>query len=483
MSPLPTSRPPQKSLALAIGVLAIGAAGVFAGGSPEPRQVLFIAGEPSHGSGVHEFPAGSRLLADALNRSGLPIAATVTVGWPDQETDFAEADAIVLYGDGIDDHVAAGQGRALQERLRAGKGLVVLHFALEPAERDEDLKEALRDAIGGWFEPGWSVNPTWMPESMVLSDHPVARGVRTPRLHDEWYYHLRFREGAAIHPVLSATPSPDTLGEDGPRSGNPAVRAALARREPQILAWTHEHRSGTRGFGFTGGHFHRNWYDDDFRTLVLNGIAWTAGAAIPDDGVHSASPSDPLYATVAEAIARGDADDVRRHLHTEPTRVHGAPGARLTPLHQAILRRKPEIVDLLLEHGADVLAADASDRTPLHMAVARGDARVVDTLLRRGADPARRDRQGWTPLHHAAAKGETEIARLLLAHGTDPNVLSALGGTPLHEAAAGGSVEVARLLLAAGTDPSVRSKTGVTALDVAREYERSDVIRLLETQK
>ncbi|MDG2304152.1 MAG: hypothetical protein P8R42_05760 [Candidatus Binatia bacterium] len=47
---------------------------------------------------------------------------------------------------------------------------------------------------------------------------------------------------------------------------------------------------GGRGVGFTGGHFHWNWGNDDFRTLVLNAIVWTAGAEVPADGVPSRAP-------------------------------------------------------------------------------------------------------------------------------------------------------------------------------------------------
>ncbi|MEI6196189.1 MAG: hypothetical protein WCS42_17855, partial [Verrucomicrobiota bacterium] len=44
---------------------------------------------------------------------------------------------------------------------------------------------------------------------------------------------------------------------------------------------------GGRGFGFTGGHFHRNWGNEDFRRVVLNGILWVAKVEVPPDGVKS----------------------------------------------------------------------------------------------------------------------------------------------------------------------------------------------------
>lgn len=228
------------------------------------------------------------------------------------------------------------------------------------------------------------------------------------------------------------------------------------------------------------------------RTVVWIVRVLAIGAATSVGGVHvfaapetaaSAESAAPVYATIDEAIARGDADDVMRHLKRDPAAVHGGPDAKLSPLHQAILRRKTKIVHLLLDHGADVQKPDTSGRTPLHLAVERNDSAVVKELLRRKADPTKRDRIGWTPLHHAAAKDRLEIAALLLDSGMDPNLLSGLGGTALHEAAAGGSVEMAELLLARGVDPSIRSRPGVTALDLAREYKHPELVALLEKRE
>ncbi len=461
-----------------LAFFAVALASAFA--TESPRRVLFIAGPKSHDRDIHEFPRGAELLAEALNRSGLPVAADVSLGWPASDAAVTDAGLVVIYSDGLEAHVAKGHSAVLRERLSAGKPLAVLHFALEPGD-DPALRQLLLDAIGGCFEAGWSVNPVWTLKASPSAAHPAARGVGELNLSDEIYFHLRFREGLrGIAPLLVALPPLDAVKEDGPRSGNAAVRAALARGEPQTIAWTCLDENGTRGFGFTGGHAHRFWYDDHVRRLVLNGLAWSAGLEIPPGGVPLVNPSAPLFGTIDEAIARGDIADVKRHLARGPGLARGATGAKLTPLHQAILRKKPEIAALLLDTGADVNAPDAANRTPLHMAVERADVAMVKMLLARHPDLTKRDRTGWTPLHHAAAKNQVEIARLLLDGGANPNFLSELGGTPLHEAAAGAGAELVRLLLDRGTDPSIRSKTGVTALDLARQYQNTAAIEVLE---
>jgi hypothetical protein len=53
------------------------------------------------------------------------------------------------------------------------------------------------------------------------------------------------------------------------------------------VAWAVERPDGGRGFGFTGGHFHVNWGDSYFRTLILNALVWTAKGEVPPEGVGS----------------------------------------------------------------------------------------------------------------------------------------------------------------------------------------------------
>jgi hypothetical protein len=100
---------------------------------------------------------------------------------------------------------------------------------------------------------------------------------------------MRFRDGlTGVTPILVSVPPPTTMSRaDGPHEGNPGVRAAVQRGEPQTVAWAVERADGGRGFGFTGGHYHRNWGDDNKRKLVLNAILWVAKVEVPPDGVQS----------------------------------------------------------------------------------------------------------------------------------------------------------------------------------------------------
>lgn len=448
----------------------------------EPARVLFVAGEASHGWNEHEFPAGCQALAAMLNASGLAIEAEVSLGWPSEPGALEGIDAIVLYCDGGAQHVLEGRVAESRQLFRDGVGFAFLHYAVEP--NSEELAAFMLEAIGGYFEVDWSVNPVWSlrdTPDVQLGMAEAAAGVSLLETKDEWYYHMRFREDGEFEPLLSALPPLETLGPDGPRSGNSAVRAALAAGDRQHLAWTRIDSGGRRGMGFTGGHFHTNWNDDAFRKLVLNGIAWTAGLNVPLEGVVSKSPDFVAYETIDEAIARGDLEDVGRHLLHSPELLSTPGRGGMTPLQQAILRKKTDIALELLRRGADPNYLSGSQQTGLHLAVVRNLPALCWALAAAGVDLGARDKQGWTALHLAAAKNQPEMVGALLDVGSDVRRLSAAGGTALHEAAASGGKEVVQLLLAAGADPQVISAHGVSALEIAREYKNQAALELLES--
>jgi ankyrin repeat protein len=90
------------------------------------------------------------------------------------------------------------------------------------------------------------------------------------------------------------------------------------------------------------------------------------------------------------------------------------------------------IIQLLLERGADLEAADQGGRTPLHLAVHRDKPSedVVRFLLACGADLKAVDQDGCTPLHLAASYG-CAVQEL---HGANLTAINKHNGAPLHMA-------------------------------------------------
>lgn len=253
------------------------------------KRIVFIAGPDSHGKGEHEHNGGSKLLAQKIKVS-FPQVQTVVCenGWPKDSSVFNQADAVIIFCDGGGDHMLMPYLERLDKILTKDVGVGMIHFTLEiPKELGQ--KYFLK-WIGGYFETDWSVNPVWTASFKSFPDHPVANGVKPFIIKDEWYYHMRFsKDMEGITPILKTLPPDLTLNrEEGTHSNNKYVRqAVLVDKKPQILAWTFERTDGGRGFGFTGGHIHANWKDDNFRKLVLNAVAWTAKISIPENGVNS----------------------------------------------------------------------------------------------------------------------------------------------------------------------------------------------------
>ena len=70
---------------------------------------------------------------------------------------------------------------------------------------------------------------------------------------------------------------------------------------------------------------------------------------------------------------------------------------------------RKDVVEYLLQCGANVLARDDGGLIPLHNACSFGHADVVVLLLQHGADANTRDNWNYTPLHEAAIKGKIDV--------------------------------------------------------------------------
>lgn len=265
-----------------------------------PKNLVIVAGKPSHPPRMHEFNAGSKLLAKCLENCPLVKTTVVTGGWPEDESVFDSADAIVFYMDGGGGHELVKQnGRRLklaEEWVKKGVGIGCMHYGVEVV-RDQAGAEFQR-WIGGYYENSFSCNPIWEPKFDNLPEHPITRGVKPFQVKDEWYFNMRFvadlpgnaaasPEGMKFQPILVAEPSHAVRNGPYvyPQGPYPHIQANKGRAE--AMMWAVERSNGGRGFGFTGGHFHDNWGNADFRKTILNGMVWLTKAEVPASGIES----------------------------------------------------------------------------------------------------------------------------------------------------------------------------------------------------
>ena len=138
-----------------------------------------------------------------------------------------------------------------------------------------------------------------------------------------------------------------------------------------------------------------------------------------------------------------------------------------TALHQAAAGGHPEVLKLLVDAGADVNMVTGMGSTALYLAAQNGHTVVINLLVNAGADVNMQSGEGGTALRVAAQKGHTEVVKLLVDAGADVNMQNGEGWTALHVAAQKGHTEVVKLLVDAGADVNMQDGEGRTALHEA----------------
>jgi type 1 glutamine amidotransferase len=232
-----------------------------------------------------------------------------TNGWPSSDTAFEGADAVLFYADGGGDHPAI-QGERIKfidALVKKGVGIGCAHYGVEVPKGEPG--DALHRWIGGYYENQYSVNPMWKPEFKAFPNHPITRGVKPFALLDEWYFNMRWRpDMKGLTHILVAKPSDKV--RDGPYvyPAGPYKHIQETKGREETMMWAYDRPDGGRGFGFTGGHKHVNWANDNFRKVVLNALLWIAKAEVPVSGVESKiAPEelpknlDPKKETLADA--------------------------------------------------------------------------------------------------------------------------------------------------------------------------------------
>ncbi|WP_147866533.1 ThuA domain-containing protein [Stieleria maiorica] len=298
-------------------VLLISSAISFVPAHAQSKKIVLVAGKPSHPPRMHEFNAGVQLLSKCLADVPDVDVEFVLNGWPEDEAVFAEADAVVFFMDGGGKHeIVKEDGRRLKQIdqwVKRGVGLGFMHYGVEVLA--DQAGNEMKRWIGGHYEHQFSCNPMWEPAFTSFPEHPVTRGVEPFEIKDEWYFNMRFMadiEGnqsaqqadVEFVPILVAVPSVDV--RDGPyvypKGPYDHIQANAGRAE--AMMWTVQRGDGGRGFGFTGGHFHDNWGNDNFRKVVLNALLWIAKADVPEGGVESSVTAEDLDANLDPKPAR-----------------------------------------------------------------------------------------------------------------------------------------------------------------------------------
>ena len=220
----------------------------------------------------------------------------------------------------------------------------------------------------------------------------------------------------------------------------------------------------------------RNWME------VLKALVERGANVNPRRGIDVHPPLD--YAIMNENIEM-----------VEYLLEHGADvnytKSKNSPLSYAVFKNRADIARLLLERGAklrwiyrhyyDYLMPSNLDNTPMVLFAAwKGNKEMVELLIEYGADVNEKSEEGlYTALGRAAEIGNIDVAELLIKKGADIEALDN-GNTPLLNAVFYNKIKMVEFLIAKGADVNAKNRNGNTALRYARKNKNKEMIKLLK---
>jgi type 1 glutamine amidotransferase len=242
-----------------------------------PKRILLLGQIPDgHPPESHEYMAGMKVLSRCLTKAA-PVEVTIVRAddpWPEGPDLLQRADGVVLFLSEGAKWMRHDPRRldALSKLAARRGGLVGLHWAIgtREAQNIDDCLKLLGGCHGG---PDRRYKVVEVEAQIPDPQHPITFGIAPFRVHDEFYYQLKFaRRETSIQPVLRV-----------PIEG-----------QAETVAWSWERPDGGRSFGFSGLHFHSNWRLAAYRRLITQGILWSLKLPIPKEGVAVDVTDDDL---------------------------------------------------------------------------------------------------------------------------------------------------------------------------------------------
>lgn len=206
-----------------------------------------------------------------------------------------------------------------------------------------------------------------------------------------------------------------------------------------------------------------------------------SASQMPDARPAAAQKSaTDTVATLHQAIRKNDVKNIIAILSRATADEINTVNHGMTSVMLASSIGNPEVVDLLLQSGADPNKRGSQQRTALQYAVEKNRLAVARLLVQHGADINGVDNGRLSPLVMAADRNYEELALFLIAAGADVNIQHVQGWTALIDATRNGNTRLVRQLLEAGADVHAKTSKGLTAADYAQQYDRQQIRNLLK---
>ncbi|KAF4031050.1 Fic/DOC family [Phytophthora infestans] len=206
------------------------------------------------------------------------------------------------------------------------------------------------------------------------------------------------------------------------------------------------------------------------------------------------------------AASEGNLEAMRRLREEHGADVNAADYDKRTPLHIAVSDEQLEMVDYLLQCGANAEVLDRWGRSPIDCAVETKNVAILRLLEResygRGGKislldnddklPSNDETEGMRRIQssvdvssffQAVQQGNTEKVKRAWLSGTEVNVTDELGRTSLHVAVENGQLGVIELLLSAGVNTNVVDSQGRSPISIALEKQQLAIAEMLRAHQ
>jgi type 1 glutamine amidotransferase len=228
----------------------------------QKAKILFIGADNRSGNS-HVWMHTCEVLAKAVRRTP-GIETMVSNGWPKDFKSLEGVRALVVYSPPAGDHLLQGAGRnQFHELMKQDVGFATIHYAssIGKGGYERNGPTWLRYTGGTWVVlPVVGLSGGKSQLMQMEPKHPICRGWKEFEIDDEYY----------LDPVID--------------KATPLLKVTERKGKDVVVGWVHVRPEGGRTFSTTLGHFYKNFQDERFRRMIVNGILWSARIDVPASG-------------------------------------------------------------------------------------------------------------------------------------------------------------------------------------------------------
>ena len=183
---------------------------------------------------------------------------------------------------------------------------------------------------------------------------------------------------------------------------------------------------------------------------------------------------------IFDVIKTKKLSDLKKMIRNNKSLINVVDAKKNTLLHNAAFYGKKDIIEYLIQKGADINAVNIQLNTPLHQSIINGKDKVSKLLIQKGSDLSKKNIVKKTPLHLSVRYNRDAIVRFLISKGADINCIDGHNRTPLSLAAREtGNVKIAKILIKNGADINVMDTNKQTPLVFATWKGFTGIINIL----